>query len=270
MKVLCPWKEGVSMKVFRDVFAAVLLGIMGGFIFCVVSYYNVHKEGGIRQTAYAVVNSFDKVARDYHNDIKTLETFDSIEPENDLSVEEQAYAGILRFHIRANSDSDEDQELKMAVKEDVVGFLKPYLEDCESVQESKEIVRQNLQNIYAVAKDAIVEQGYDYPVSVYLTKEQFPAKIYGDLTFPAGEYQALRIDIGDAKGQNWWCVMFPPLCFIDSSTAIVTEEGKDELKRALTEEEYEALTSGQWDTIGNTKDFSVKGESWIYNWITNQ
>jgi len=252
------------MKVFRDVFVAMLLGVIGGFAFCVISYYHTHREGGIRQTASAVIESFDKVAKDYNSDGNALAAFDSIEPDEDVDAD--AFDGILRFHIRANSDSDKDQELKMAVKEDVIRFLRPYLKECENAEICKEVIRENLQNIYKVAKDTIVEQGYEYPVSVYLTKEQFPAKIYGDLTFPAGEYQALRIDIGEAKGQNWWCVMFPPLCFIDSSTAIVTEEGKDELKRALTKEEYEALTSGCWDTTGNTKDFSVKGESWIYNW----
>lgn len=170
------------------------------------------------------------------------------------------YSGIMRFHVRANSDTKEDQELKMAVKEDVVTFLKPLLEDCNTVAESKNIIVSNLQNIYTVAINTIVEQGYDYSVKVYVTKEEFPAKTYGDLTFPAGEYQALRIDIGEAKGQNWWCVMFPPLCFIDDSTTVVSEEGKKILQKNLTPEEYAELFA----------DSEVKAEFWLWNWLQDK
>ncbi|MBR1865338.1 MAG: stage II sporulation protein R [Lachnospiraceae bacterium] len=174
------------------------------------------------------------------------------------------YSGILRFHVRANSDSKEDQELKLAVKEDVVTMLEPLLSTCHNVDESRKMIVANLQNIYTVAVSTIVEQGYDYEVKVYLTEEEFPAKTYGDLTFPAGEYQALRIDIGEAKGQNWWCVVYPPLCFIDGSTAVVSAKGKEQLKEILSPEEYEALfTAGQQDDTETT----VKGESWILNWI---
>lgn len=266
------------MKLFRDLFSAIMIGVMGGFLFCVVSYYQNHKEGGILQTASAVVSSFDRVVKAYDEEMleadngtstlmdeETVETFDTILNEDNKDTV-AAYSGIVRFHVRANSNSAEDQALKMAVKEDVLQFLKPQMEGCENVNECKNIICDNLQNIYTVAKNTLSEQGYDYPVSVYLTKEQFPAKVYGDLTFPAGKYQALRIDIGRAEGDNWWCVMFPPLCFVDSATAIVTEEGKDALKHALSKDEYDALLSGQWDATGNTKDFTIEGESWIYNW----
>ena len=144
------------------------------------------------------------------------------------------YSGILRFHVSANSDSDEDQELKMAVKEDVVTMLKPLLADCKNVSESKSVIVANLQNIYTTAINTIVEQGYDYSVKVYVTEEKFPAKTYGDLTFPEGTYQALRIDIGKAEGQHWWCVMLPPLCFVDESVAVVDADGKEMLKENLS------------------------------------
>lgn len=169
------------------------------------------------------------------------------------------YADILRFHVRANSDSDEDQQLKLAVRDDVVAMMKPLLSDCDSVSESKGVVISNLQNIYTTAVNTITEQGYDYPVKVYVTVEEFPAKAYGDLTFPEGKYQALRIDIGDALGQNWWCVMYPPLCFIDDATAVVSKEGKEILKENLTMEEYQALL--------NDPETEIKGESLIYNKI---
>ncbi|MGN0154011.1 MAG: stage II sporulation protein R, partial [Lachnospiraceae bacterium] len=292
------------MKVFRDIFAAVMVGIMGGLLVSTVSYYNHHKEGGAAQTLLAVANSFDTVARayssvdedkllagneDYTMDDKVLEAFEKIEEGEADSVTEAVfgtifsgnetegdilamdgedgnidegtpYSGIMRFHVRANSDSDEDQALKMAVKEDVITMLKPLLSDCENVAESKNIIVSNLQNIYTTAVNTITEQGYDYTVKVYVTEEEFPAKTYGDLTFPAGEYQALRIDIGEAKGQNWWCVMYPPLCFIDESTTVVSEEGKEILKENLTPEEYADLFAHS----------EVKGESWLYNWITGK
>ena len=181
--------------------------------------------------------------------------------EEDGGIDEGApYSKIMRFHVRANSDSEEDQELKMAVKEDVVTFLKPLLENCESVVESKNVIVSNLQNIYTIAVNTIVEQGYDYNIEVCVTEEEFPAKMYGDLTFPAGKYQALRIDIGEAKGQNWWCVMYPPLCFIDETTVVVSQEGKEKLQETLTPEEYAKLFANS----------EVKVESKLWNWITGE
>lgn len=273
------------MKVFRDMFAAILVGILGGFLVTVISYYTNHKEGGIFHTMMAIVNSYDTVATAYGGentnslsfkelDIenKVLETFENMEngentelygailksiledvpdgSEGDILAMEgedgnisqgMPYSSILRFHVRANSDSQEDQALKMAVKEDVVTMLKPLLENCQSVEESKDIIVSNMQSIYTTAVNTVMEQGYDYTIKVYVTEEEFPAKTYGDLTFPEGSYQALRIDIGNARGQNWWCVMYPPLCFVDESTTIVSEDGKELLKENLTDEEYRQL-----------------------------
>jgi stage II sporulation protein R len=192
--------------------------------------------------------------KDMNNDVLVMD-------DEDGDLEEGApYSGIMRFHVRANSDSKEDQALKIAVKEDVVSFLKPLLEDCKSVSESKNVIVSNLQNIYTISVNTIVEQGYDYPVEVYVTKEEFPAKTYGDLTFPAGDYQALRIDIGEAKGQNWWCVMYPPLCFIDDSTTVVSEEGKEVLQENLTPQEYADLFARS----------EVKVESRLWNWLQGE
>lgn len=306
------------MKVFRDIFAAIMVGIIGGFLVTTFSYYHDHKEGGVTQTLFAVLDSFNTVADAYSSangdsllgniedvdlEDEVLAAFESLEngevtsvsgevlksilsessslsAEGDVLMMEgedggissgEPYSGILRFHVRANSDSDEDQALKMAVKEDVVTMLKPLLSDCENVTESKNVIVANLQNIYTTAVNTIVEQGYDYTVKVYVTEEEFPAKTYGDLTFPEGDYQALRIDIGAAKGQNWWCVMYPPLCFIDESTAVVSEEGKEELKEALTAEEYAALFAYCKDGENEEgNDITVKGESWLYNLITGK
>lgn len=293
------------MKVFRDISTAIFVGLIGGFVLTLISYYNHHKEGGIFNTLFAVADSFGTVAEAYagggdtwYTDLQNydienevlaaFEMMDAGEADNlstamltsflqgdGISEEEQdilamegedgaidegaPYSGILRFHVRANSDSKEDQELKLAVKEDVVTLIKPMLANCKTVEESKNVIVSHLQDIYKTAIDTIVEQGYDYSVNVYVTEEEFPAKTYGDLTFPQGRYQALRVDIGKAQGQNWWCVMFPPLCFIDDSTAVVSENGKELLKENLTPEEYADLFA----------DSDIKGESLLYEWIRN-
>lgn len=267
------------MKVFRDIFAAIMVGIIGGLLVSTISYYYDHKEGGIKQTMFAVLDSFDRITgayssidkntlltdEDYDFDSQVLQAFEKMETgeETFLSDADKPYSDIIRFHVRANSDSEEDQELKMAVKEDVVTMLKPLLADCENVVESRKVILSNLQNIYTTAVHTIMEQGYDYNVKVYLTEENFPAKTYGDVTFPEGEYQALRIDIGKAQGQNWWCVMYPPLCFIDESTVVVDAEGKELLKDNLTQEEYANLFANGTDDAGEEVEF--KAESWLYN-----
>ncbi|MGN0495791.1 MAG: stage II sporulation protein R [Lachnospiraceae bacterium] len=272
------------MKLFRDVFSAIMVGIMGGLLVTTISYYNHHKEDGVMHTMLAVLNSFDEVTKAYEAENADLYDVGGYKVEEDVleaflqtandgsegdilamegddgNIEEGApYSGILRFHVRANSDSQEDQELKMAVKEDVVAMLKPMLRNCDSVKQSKDVIVSNMQNIYTTAVNTIVEQGYDYDVKVYVTKEDFPVKTYGDLTFPAGEYQALRIDIGKAQGQNWWCVMYPPLCFIDESTAVVSEDGKELLKKNLTDEEYRQLFTNP--------DVEVKTSFKLYDWL---
>lgn len=181
--------------------------------------------------------------------------------ESDGNVEEgEPYSNIMRFHVRANSNSDEDQELKLAVKEDVVAFLKPLLENCNSVSESRQLIVSNMQNIYTIAMNTIVEQGYDYPVEIYVTEETFPEKTYGDLTFPEGDYQALRVDIGEAEGRNWWGIMYPPLCFIDDTTMKVSDEGKEILEENLTPQEYAELFM----------ESDVKLESKIWNWLMGE
>ncbi|MCR5701055.1 MAG: stage II sporulation protein R [Lachnospiraceae bacterium] len=176
---------------------------------------------------------------------------------NDDTLEDNPYGDILRFHVRANSDSDNDQELKLAVRDDVIALLEPLVSDCGSVSESKRIIINNLQNIHTTAVNTIVEQGYDYPVKAYVTVEDFPEKTYGDVTLPAGKYQALRIDIGNAQGHNWWCVMYPPLCFIDETTAVVDDKGKEILKENLSPEAYKALFENE----------EIRGKSLLYEKI---
>lgn len=149
---------------------------------------------------------------------------------------------VLRFHVLANSDSKEDQNLKMKVKDTVVSWMEEEM-DTKSLAQTKAFIRSHLPQIEALAEETIQKEGYSYPVRASLEWTVFPEKTYGDITFPAGTYEALRIQIGEAQGHNWWCVLYPSLCFIDSVHAVVPEKGKKQLEHVLTEEEYEMVTA---------------------------
>ena len=157
---------------------------------------------------------------------------------------------VFRFHVLANSDSEEDQALKMKVKEAVIAYMKQELPESDGVETTKKWARENLLKIEELAGEIILEEGYDYPVIAEVTICDFPDKTYGDITFPAGEYEALRIEIGEAEGQNWWCVLYPNLCFIDTVHAVVPQKGKDELKQVLEEDTYEMVTTTTHFKIG--------------------
>ena len=153
---------------------------------------------------------------------------------------------VLRLHIVANSDSDEDQALKLKVRDEVVdrcGFL---FENCVSAEQSIKTAADNIGCIKYVAEQVITENGYNYDADCQVTQCSFPTKQYerpGDsvVSLPRGEYNALNIKIGAAKGKNWWCVMYPPLCFVDG-VASVPDETDELLKSQLTASEYELIT----------------------------
>lgn len=157
-------------------------------------------------------------------------------------IQESIAQNIIRFHVRANSDSDSDQQLKLKVKNEVTALLQPMLTNSESVEKSRNIIAQHMQDIKDTALDTIHNEGYSYDVNVYFEKSYFPMKSYADVTFPPGEYEAFRIDIGDADGRNWWCVLYPPLCFVDAVYGELPKESKEQLKNVLTDDEYNAIT----------------------------
>ncbi len=155
-------------------------------------------------------------------------------------------SNIIRFHVRANSDTDTDQQLKIKVKNEVVSYIKPFLENSPSIDASREILSQHIEDIKDTALDTIHKEGFNYNVNVYFEQSYFPMKTYSDVTFPPGEYEAFRIDIGEANGKNWWCVLYPPLCFVDSVYGELPESSKEELKNVLTDDEYNAITDVQY------------------------
>lgn len=154
---------------------------------------------------------------------------------------------VIRLHVVANSDSEEDQKLKLEVKEQIVELLREELREDTSVAMAQQTLRSHLNEVEKTARAYIQEKGYDYEVEARLVTCYFPVKQYGDMTFPAGEYKALKVNIGKHQGRNWWCVMYPTLCFVDSTYQVVPEESKEKLKENLTEEEYESLLTGGED-----------------------
>lgn len=160
---------------------------------------------------------------------------------------------VIRLHVLANSDEDYDQQLKIKVKDGIVKMLENELHNSMSKDETRIILLQNLDKIEDKAKKIIEENGYNYNVSAKITFDDFPTKQYGDVVLPAGEYEALKVEIGEAKGKNWWCVMFPPLCFVDASVKEVPKEDKDMLKSVLTDTEYDIVTKAD-----NENDIPIK------------
>lgn len=157
--------------------------------------------------------------------------------EREQRLQREIAGEILRFHVLANSDSKEDQEEKLKVRDAVVRKLQPLLEKSSSREETEKILLQQMDMIEETAGTVVNPQ----KVKVSLTKDWFPEKTYGDCTFPSGEYRALRIEIGEARGHNWWCVLYPGLCFTDTVHGVVTEEGKEKLEGLLEEEAYDFI-----------------------------
>ena len=150
---------------------------------------------------------------------------------------------VFRLHVIANSDSTEDQNLKLLVRDEILKYMNCISKNISSKEELMNVAYENLSVLEEIAKETIVENGYDYDVSLEIGNFSFPTKNYGDITLPPGYYDALRIKIGKADGQNWWCVMFPPLCFVDVTTGVVPEDSKQTLKDNLSAEEFDLISS---------------------------
>lgn len=150
---------------------------------------------------------------------------------------------MIRFHVLANSDSPEDQALKLKVRDRIIAAMNPKFEQSQSLDETRQIIQNNLEEIKAIALAEIKENGSDYDVNITLGEVNFPTKNYGSITLPAGNYEALRVVIGEGEGANWWCVLFPPLCFIDMKTGLTNEKTKKELMNILTEEEFNMIST---------------------------
>ena len=150
---------------------------------------------------------------------------------------------VFRLHVIANSDSVEDQNLKYVVRDNVLKYMNEIAKDVTSKEEVIKLITEHKNDFYDIAIQTIRDEGYDYDVNINIGNFEFPTKTYGDISLPAGYYDALRIEIGTASGKNWWCVMFPPLCFVDVTSGIVDDESKELMQENLTDEEYSIISS---------------------------
>lgn len=149
---------------------------------------------------------------------------------------------VFRFHIVANSDSDEDQNLKLVVRDNILNYMEEIASDVSTKDEAISIINAHLDDFYNIAIKTIQDAGYNYDVKLTVGEFDFPTKEYGDISLPAGIYDALKIEIGEAKGHNWWCVMFPTLCFVDVSSGSLDDNSKEVLESNLTDEEFSLVS----------------------------
>ena len=165
---------------------------------------------------------------------------------------------ILRFHVLAESDSARDQNLKLGVKGLVLDYIHGQVPEDADKEQLEQWIEGNKTSIETMAQDWLADQGASYPVKLELTRDYFPTKAYGDMVFPCGTYDAVRITIGSGKGHNWWCVLYPGLCFDGAVNVVTSGGGSGKMKSLLTEEEYSGVTA--------TSDFKI---SW-YFWKGNE
>ena len=156
---------------------------------------------------------------------------------------------VFRLHVIANSDSQEDQELKLKVRDNLLSYMNKLAENCSSKEEVVNLAKSHQNEFKEIAEQTITENGFSYSVTIEIGDSDFPTKNYGDISLPAGTYDALKVKIGDAEGQNWWCVMFPPLCFVDVTSGVVPDESKEVMKENLNDEEYNLISDKESSDI---------------------
>lgn len=159
------------------------------------------------------------------------------------SISSDLSKSVFRLHVIANSDSDEDQSLKLQVRDKLLDYMNSITANVSSKDDAIKIAQDHQKDFQIIAEQTILDKGYSYPVTVEIGNYEFPTKHYGDITLPSGYYDALRVKIGDACGHNWWCVMFPPLCFVDVTSGIVPESSKDQLKENMSSEDYSIISN---------------------------
>ncbi len=174
------------------------------------------------------------------------------------SIQKSISSKVLRLHILANSNSSFDQELKLKVRDNVINYVTPLLKDSISLSQTKEIISRNIDNINTIAQETVSKYS-NYKTCIYLASSKFPTKHYGNFSFPAGNYEALKIIIGEGKGNNWWCVMFPPLCFTNGSSGEFDKDSEEQLKDSLSDKEYEL--------VNNYEKTDIKIKFKILEWL---
>ena len=149
------------------------------------------------------------------------------------------YQNIIRIRVIANSDSDIDQSVKLKVRDSILSYSKELFNKATTYDDAVLIAKGNVQDINQNALQTLLQNGLEYSVTTEIRQEYFDTRKYDEFSLPAGSYETLVVTLGEGKGENWWCVMYPPLCFSELST----ESNKKEMKKVLSETEYELVTS---------------------------
>ena len=168
-------------------------------------------------------------------------------------ISEDISSSVFRLHVIANSDSEADQNLKYIVRDNLLNYMNNICANCSSKEEAITIAKAHIDDFKQIALNTIHSEGYNYNVTINIGNFEFPTKYYGDISLPAGYYDALKVEIGNAKGQNWWCVMFPSLCIIDSNNISFSESSEQLLQENLSEEELSIISN-----TSTTPDIKIK------------
>lgn len=158
------------------------------------------------------------------------------------TISQNISENFFRLHILANSNSEQDQALKLKVRDKIIEYMNTLSYSGLNKEDVIILTQNNINNFQEIAEKTISDEGYDYNVKIEIGNFYFPTKIYGNISLPAGNYDAIRISIGNAQGENWWCSLFPPLCFIDISSGIINDESENDLKTNLSNEEFAIIT----------------------------
>lgn len=164
--------------------------------------------------------------------------------ESNPVLSEELSDKLLRMHIIANSDSEEDQEVKLLVRNAVVTWLSENMDTASSKDDAIEFINAHTAEITGIANQVLTEHGYSYRAAVDIGVSHFPGKVYGDFYLPAGDYDALKITLGEGEGHNWWCIAFPALCLFGNAEyedASGERESYPLFELVLDEEEYEEI-----------------------------
>lgn len=162
------------------------------------------------------------------------------------NIEKNLKENIIRFHVRANSDSKYDQRNKLKVRDAIVNYMSPYMEKADTKEEAMKILRQKKGGIQKTAEETLRRLGDSKKINVHYTTETFPEKTYGNYTFPEGVYDAVRVDIGVAKGHNWWCVMFPDLCVTKDDEVQINQNAKKKMEQLLGKKTVNQLETNRY------------------------
>lgn len=215
-------------RIFRGSIIGIFLGLCGGIVLSYVFRFKQLAEK--KNEAYIAVDGEET------NVIETNTDNVTYGPEcHDLQDV------VLRFHVKANSNSDEDLALKYAVRNAILYEFGDTLQSDMSRDEVISYLEENLDVIEEIAVLTMNNLGYSYPVDVYISEDYFPIRQYGEMVFPAGYYEALRVDIGQAEGENFWCLLYPMTCYPLDTGAVVSKEDEEKLQEVLSEEDYEKL-----------------------------